>query len=48
MGQDLYDGEVGINDWFRCGIADFPEWEMFYFPELFSHVEDKNIDGKLI
>ena len=26
LGQDIYDGEVGINEWFRCGINDFPDW----------------------
>ena len=48
LGQDIYDGEVGINEWFRCGIEDFPEWEMFYSPEIFSQVEDKNIDRNMI
>ena len=48
LGQDIYDGEVGINEWFRCGIKDFPDWEMFYSPEIFSQVEDKNIDKDMI
>ena len=48
LGQDIYDGEVGINEWFRCGIDDFPEWEMFYSPDIFSQVEDKNIDRAMI
>lgn len=48
LGQDIYDGEVGINEWFRCGINDFTEWEMFYSPEIFSQVEDKNIDREMI
>ena len=48
LGQDIYDGEVGINEWFRCGINDFTEWEMFYSPEIFSQVEDKNIDRDMI
>ena len=48
LGQDIYDGEVGINEWFRCGIEDFPEWELFYSPAIFSQVEDKNIDKKMI
>lgn len=48
LGQDIYDGEVGINEWFRCGIHDFPDWELFYSPEIFSQVEDKNIDKDLI
>lgn len=29
LGQDIYDGEVGINEWFRCGIEEFKEWELF-------------------
>ena len=48
LGQDIYDGEVGINEWFRCGIEDYPEWEMFYSPEIFGQVEDKNIDRAMI
>ena len=48
LGQDIYDGEVGINEWFRCGVEDFPNWEMFYSPEIFSQVEDKNIDRRMI
>ena len=26
LGQDIYDGEVGINEWFRCGIEDTTEF----------------------
>ena len=48
LGQDIYDGEVGINEWFRCGIEDFQDWELFYSPSIFSQVEDKNIDKPLI
>lgn len=48
LGQDIYDGEVGINEWFKCGIKDFKEWELFYSPELFNQIEDKNIDRKMI
>lgn len=48
LGQDIYDGEVGINEWFRCGINEFPEWELFYSSEIFNQVEDKNIDKDLI
>lgn len=48
LGQDIYDGEVGINEWFRCGVEDFTEWEMYYSPEIFSQVEDKNIDREMI
>ena len=48
LGQDIYDGEVGINEWFRCGVQDFPDWEMYYSPDIFKQVEDKNIDQKMI
>ena len=48
LGQDIYDGEVGINEWFRCGVNDFQEWEMFYSPDIFGQVEDKNIDRSMI
>lgn len=44
LGQDIYDGEVGINEWFRCGIEDFPNWEMFYSDDIFSQTEDKEIE----
>lgn len=45
LGQDIYDGEVGINEWFRCGIEDYQNWEMFYSPAIFTQVEDKDIDS---
>jgi len=48
LGQDIYDGEVGINEWFRCGIEDFPNWELFYSPDIFGQIEDKNIDRTMI
>ncbi len=48
LGQDIHDGEVGINEWFRCGIDVFTEWEMFYSPEIFGQVEDKNINREMI
>lgn len=48
LGQDIYDGEVGINEWFRCGIEDFTEWEMFYSSKIFDQTEDKNINKEMI
>ena len=48
LGQDIYDGEVGINEWFNCGINHFKDWELFYSPKIFSQVEDKNIDKQMI
>lgn len=48
LGQDIYDGEVGINEWFECGINEYTNWEMFYSKEIFSQTEDKQIDrGKI-
>lgn len=48
LGQDIYDGEVGINEWFRCGIEDFPDWEMYYSKEIFKQFEDKTINNQQI
>lgn len=48
LGQDIYDGEVGINEWFRCGIEEYREWELFYSPAIFDQNEDRNIDQTLI
>lgn len=48
LGQDIYDGEVGINEWFRCGVQDFEKWEMYYSSEIFSQVEDKGINKQMI
>lgn len=48
LGQDIYDGEVGINEWFKCGINEFKNWELFYSPTIFNQVEDKNIDKNMI
>lgn len=48
LGQDIYDGEVGINEWFRCGVDEYKNWELFYSPEIFSQVEDKAIDASMI
>lgn len=48
LGQDIYDGEVGINEWFRCGIEEFTEWELFYSPDIFTQTEDKDINVAMI
>lgn len=48
LGQDIYDGEVGINEWFRCGIEDFSEWELFYSPDIFTQIEDQRINKEMI
>lgn len=48
LGQDIYDGEVGINEWFRTGIEDFKDWEMYFSPAIFEQIEDKDIDVDMI
>lgn len=48
LGQDIYDGEVGINEWFRTGIEDFADWEMYFSPAIFAQIEDKDIDVDMI
>lgn len=48
LGQDIYNGEVGINEWFRTVIQDFKNWKIFYSPEIFGQIEDKNIDKNMI
>ena len=48
LGQDIYDGEVGINEWFRKGIEDFADWEMYFSPAIFAQIEDKDIDVDMI
>ncbi len=48
LGQDIYDGEVGINEWFRSCIEDFDEWELYYSPKIFDQLEDKEINKDLI
>lgn len=48
LGQDIYDGEVGINEWFRSAIEDYDDWEMFYSPKIFEQLEEKAINKKLI
>lgn len=48
LGQDIYDGEVGINEWFRSCIEDFDKWELFYSSKLLEQLEDKNIDKGLL
>ncbi len=48
LGQDIYDGEVGINEWFRCGIEEYYNWELFYSSLIFNQTEDKAINRNLI
>lgn len=48
LGQDIYDGEVGINEWFRSAIEDYDGWELYYSDKIFEQLEDKAIDRQLI
>ncbi len=48
LGQEIYDGEVGINEWFRSAIQDFDDWDIYYSSKLFYRSEDRNIDKSLI
>lgn len=48
LGQDIYDGEVGINEWFKVGIEQYKNWEIFYSDSIKDQTEDKNIDFNLI
>jgi len=48
LGQDIYNGEAGINEWFKTVINDFPNWKIFYSKKIFSQTEDKKIDKEMI
>ncbi len=48
LGQDIHDGEVGINEWFNCGISEFTGWEMYYSDRIFDQIEDRIIDRDMI
>ena len=48
LGQDIHDGEVGINEWFNCGINQFDEWELFYSEKIFDQIEDRILDRSMI
>lgn len=48
LGQDIYDGEVGINEWFSSAIECYPDWEIYYSDEIFNQLEDKDINRELI
>lgn len=48
LGQDIYDGEVGINEWFESAIQDFDNWDVYYSNKIFNQVEDEVLDKELI
>lgn len=48
LGQDIYNGEVGISEWFRSAIQDYSGWEIYYSPSIFLQTEEKIIGQKMI
>lgn len=40
LGQDIYDGEVGINEWFKSIINYYKDWSIFYSDRIFEQNED--------
>lgn len=48
LGQDIYKGEVGINEWFESCIDKFPNWDLYYSPKIFEQIEDKKINKEKI
>lgn len=48
LGQDIYDGEVGINEWFNSIIKNYSDWYMYYSPEIFKQIEDLDINKNLL
>lgn len=48
LGQDIYDGEVGINEWFSSVVNHYPDWEIFYSDEIFNQIEDNCINKDII
>ena len=48
LGQDIYDGEIGINEWFRSAIKECGDWDLYYSPELFAQIEDSITDRQMI
>lgn len=48
LGQDIHDGEIGINEWFRCCIEEYSNRELFYSPAIFNQTADKNINREMI
>jgi hypothetical protein len=41
LGQDIYDGETGINEWLRASLKDYSNWDIYLSEELFSQNEDQ-------
>ncbi len=48
LGQDIYDGEVGVNEWFESAILKYPEWDVYYSDSIFHQVEERLINKNLI
>ncbi len=48
LGQDIYDGEVGINEWFKSIINFYKDWHIFYSDKLFEQNEDVLVEKNRI
>lgn len=44
LGQDIHDGEVGITEWFKCGIKDFKDWQLYFSSEILDQIDENIID----
>ena len=48
LGQDIHDGEVGITEWFKCGIENYDNWDLYYSPEIMEQIDSDEYDINLI
>lgn len=48
LGQDIYDGEVGINEWFKSIINYYKDWSVFYSENIFEQNQDMLYDKQSI
>lgn len=48
LGQDIHDGEVGITEWFKCGIEKFSDWDLYYSTDILEQINSDEYDIKKI
>lgn len=48
LGQDIYNGEVGLKEWFRTICEDYQDWNLYYSPDIFAQSEDGGVDRSII
>lgn len=48
LGQDIFDGEVGIKEWFNCAITNYTHWDIYYSPDIFTQILDKDINESIV